>query len=583
MIPTSPAAPGPLRVDDLRNAVGVFRRRVARNPEAPAMRTFPEGRVISWQEWEAHSEAFALRLGVEGVAPGDRIAIWADSRPLWPIADLGAMIAGAVPVGLYPSSAPAQVRALLADAEVVLAVVDHSDRGAVLRSIAPELPRLRHILEEREVDPGGPAASEAGVRPTVRDTGPGDDAALDDDALLIYTSGSTGEPKGARLSHRYLLASAESSREALGLCEGDVTLSFLPYCHAAERVFGLHTRILTGMEAVLVEDHRRIWEAARAVDPTVFGGLPRFYEKAAEGIRKSAATGGRPAELVSRYFGRRLRIATSGGATLSPSISEELSRLGVDVLGAYGLTEHLCATMNRPERMNLASAGPPMPGTEIRIADDGEILLRRGALTFSGYMNRPDATERAFTSDGNWLCTGDLGHLDAEGFLHVTGRKKELLALSTGKKVAPIPMETRLARDPWIDQAVLVGEGRKFVAALLVLRRAEVERWAADEGIVGDWEVLLAHPRVRERVDALVADANREVSRTEQVRRYQLLGTEFTQEAGELTPTHKVRRHVVTERYRQLIEAMYGPSQEGSSEASSASDSGRRSPSEEAS
>ncbi len=535
------------------NVVELFRSRVARHTEAPALRTFPEGRVLSWGEWARRSEAFARRLRAEGVEPGDRVAIWAGSRPLWPIADLGALMAGAVPVGLYPSSAPAQSRALLADAGVVLAVADLAERTELLRGLTGELPRLRQVLDEGEVDSPGLTES-AGESP---DRWPGSGAGLGDDALLIYTSGSTGEPKGARLSHHYLLASAASIREALGLREGDVTLSFLPYCHAAERVFGLYTRILTGIEAVLVEDHRRVWEAARAHDPTVFGGLPRFFEKAVEGIREHAATGGDPAERVPHYFGRRLRVATSGGATLDPEVSGALESVGVRVLGAYGLTEHLCATMNRPERHDLASAGFPMPGTEIRIATDGEILLRRGPLTFSGYLNRPDETHRAFTPDGNWLLTGDLGRIDDAGFLHVTGRKKELVALSTGKKVAPLPIETRLARDPWIAQAMLVGEGRKFVSALFVLNRSEVEGWAGAEGISGDWEALVGHPRVLERVDRAVARVNRDLSRTEQVRRYHLLAEEWTVERGELTPTLKVRRAVVAERYRGVIDAMY--------------------------
>ena len=561
-----------LVLPEVRNGVELFRWRVERSGSAPALRTFPEGRVVSWREWARASEAFADRLRREGVEPGHRVAIWAGSRPLWPIADLGALMAGAVPVGLYPSSAPAQVRALLADAGVVLAVGDRPERVGLLRSLEEEVPQLVRTLDETDVDPegagapgGGPGTSGApeasprfgAPRDTASDRWPGVEAEAGDDALLIYTSGSTGEPRGARISHRYLLTSAASVRQVLELQEGDVTLSFLPFCHAAERVFGLYTRILAGVEAVLVEDHHRVWDAARAVNPTVFGGLPRFFEKAVEGLRAHEAEGGDPADRVSHYFGTRLRVATSGGATLAPDVSAALDRLGVRVLGAYGLTEHLCATMNRPDRCDLASAGVPMPGTDLRIAEDGEILLRRGPLTFSGYLNRPADTRRAFTPDGEWLLTGDLGRVDDRGFLFVTGRKKELLALSTGKKVAPVPIETRLTRHPWITQAMLVGESRRFVSALLVPNRSVVESWARAEGIPGAWEALLVDPKIRRQVDRIVVEVNRELSRTEQVRRYHLLVDEWTTEAGELTPTLKVRRAVVAERHDEAIEAIY--------------------------
>lgn len=583
------------------NAVQLFLERVARSGDAPALRTFPGDRALSWREWEALSRAFALRLVQEGVKPGDRIAIWAGTRPLWPIADLGALMAGAVPVGLYPGSAPSQARTLLEDAGVVLAVADSRERLEIIEGLRPVLPSLRVVLTEAEVDPSGVrgprGAGNAGDPGDAGDAGdadspagadnpagfdnsagadlpdrmaggaaedaaalPGAEADPEQDALLIYTSGSTGEPRGARISHRYLLASARSIRDALGLVEGDVALSFLPFCHAAERVFGLYTRILCGMEAVLVEDHRRIWEAARATRPTVFGGLPRFYEKIFECLQAHEGNGGDPREKIRDFFGDRLRLATSGGAALPGGVSHYLEKLGLPVFGAYGLTEHLCAAMNRPERHDLESSGPPMPGTELRIAPDGEILLRRCELTFSGYLNRERETTSSFTPDGEWLLTGDLGELDSGGFLRVTGRKKELLALSTGKKVAPLPLEARLTAHPWITQAVIVGEGRKFVSALLVLCRERVEAWARAEELPMQWDALRGHPRVRAKLQEIVADVNRDLSRTESVREFIVLERELTQEGGELTPTLKVRRTIVLEQYREEIDGMYeGP------------------------
>ncbi|HEX2093360.1 MAG TPA: AMP-binding protein, partial [Longimicrobiaceae bacterium] len=421
--------------------------------------------------------------------------------------------------------------------------------------------------------------------------------APDDAALLIYTSGSTGEPKGARITHRYLLDSALSIREALELEEGDTGLSFLTFCHAAERVFGLYTRIVCGMEAGLVEDHARVWEAARAFGPTVFGGLPRFYEKAYEALRaeEERASGaererwartlelgrtrsrlrqaGEPVpeeleaawreagaplfERVRERFGGRVRVATSGGATLPGAVAGYLDALGLTVLGAYGLTEHLCVAFNRPERYTLDSSGPPMPGTELRIADDGEVWVRRGPLTFAGYHGRPEETRDAFTPDGEWLLTGDLGEIGADGCLRVTGRKKELIALSNGKKVAPLPIELRLVQDPWIGQAMLYGEGRHFVTALLALRRPVVEAWAQERALGHDYPDLVRHPEIVARVQEAVDRVNAGLARPEQVRRWIVLERDLLPEEDELTPTLKLRRPVVAAKFRDRMEALY--------------------------
>jgi long-chain acyl-CoA synthetase len=417
----------------------------------------------------------------------------------------------------------------------------------------------------------------------------------DTTAILIYTSGSTGEPKGAALSHRTLLASATSIRDTLGLVEGDRSLSFLPFCHAAERIFGLYTRIVCGMQAGLVADHGRVWDAAREFAPTLFGGLPRFYEKAVATLRahQAAATGDErsrweqtmelggersrlrragqplPAELEAEWmrigepllerarelFGGRVRVATSGGAALPADVSEYLDALGITVLGAYGLTEHLCAAFNRPDRYTFDSAGPPMPGTTLRLAEDGEILLHRGPLTFSGYHGRPAETADAFSADGEWLRTGDLGRVGEDGALRVIGRKKELIALSNGKKVAPLGIEAALTGEPWIEQAMLYGEGRNFVSALLVIRRPSLEAWAAEHARDADDPRLLDDPGLRAAVQAAVDRVNAGLSNPERVRRFALLGSGFS--GDDLTPTLKLRRPVVEQRYRAHLEALY--------------------------
>ena len=575
-----------------------------------------EGRALTWRELDAAARAVSAALVAGGFGAGERVAILAGNRVLWPVADLGVLGAGLVSVGVHPTSAPAQVREVLADSGARVAIVDTVAQFEVLAAAGlPEGVRLvvcedlddappalrdrlaaqarvaswADWLREGAAAPDGDAAAAADVRRARLAPG--------DLAILIYTSGSTGTPKGACLSHRTILASAESVRCTLGLRADDHSLSFLPFSHAAERIFGLYTRVHVGMRAVLVEEHARLWTVARETEPTLFGGLPRFFEKAvaalrAEEARADAATKARwerarrlgrersvlrragqavPAELerewteaamparecLAALFGGRLRLATSGGAAFPVAVAEYLDAFGLTVLGAYGLTEHLCVAFNRPGRYDFATAGPPMEGTELRIAADGEVLVRRNALTFSGYLGRPEATAEAFTADGEWLRTGDLGALDERGFLRVTGRAKELIALSTGKKVAPLPIEARLSADEWIAQAVLHGEGRKYVSALVSLRRDAVEAWAAESALALDYATLLRHPAVHARVQAAVDAVNAELSRAEQVRRFALLERELTVEDGELTPTLKVRRPVVEARYAEDLDALY--------------------------
>ncbi len=593
-------------------APALFFARAAELGDDEALRQFDgprAGERLSWRDWADASRHFAAALVAAGHAPGEIAAIFAGNRALWPIADIGVMSAGLIATGLYPTSAPAQVRQLLTDSRATVAVVDTAERLSIVLSQRDALPMVRTIIAQ---DVQGPAP--AGVitwdewleRGAAVIAAGSVDAELahrltalhpDDTAALIYTSGSTGEPKGACISHRYLIASAESIRDTLDLRAGDTTISYLPFCHAGERVFGLYTRVLCGIPAVLVEDHRLIWDAARSTAPTLFGGLPHFYEKvyaALQAEREAASPAERsrwddvlalgrqrsalrrrgaevPAALedqwlqrgeplfaqVRHHFGGSLRLATSGGAALPTEVAEFLDAVGVTVLGAYGMTEHLCVAFHRPGAYAFEGVGPPMPGTEVRVAEDGEVMIRRGALTFSGYFGRAEESRSAFSADGEWLLTGDLGELDARRTLRITGRKKELIALSTGKKVAPLPVEACLAEDAWIAQAMLYGEGKKFISALIAPRRAIIEEWAAHRGVHVDGD-LLAIPQVAERIRAAVERVNATLSRTEQIRRYVVLDRELSLEEDELTPNLKIRRGVVAERFRDRLDALYG-------------------------
>jgi long-chain acyl-CoA synthetase len=592
-------------------AVSVLLDRVRADGHRPALRLLaaggaPRDETLTWREWAERSRAFAAALVANGHRAGEHVAILAGNGLEWPVADLGVMMAGGISVGVYPTNAPGQVRQVLADCGAAFVVVDSAAQLAKVRAIRHELPELRTVVAT-EADGGLDVISWAewmahgeaalgGIPEVAHALAARTSAArADDTAILIYTSGSTGEPKGAALAHRTVLASAASIRDALGLHAGDRSLSFLPFCHSAERIFGLYTRIVTGMETGLVPDHGRVWKAAAAFRPTLFGGLPRFYEKAAEALRAeqaAAAAGERgrwertlllgaersllrragqavPRELEDEWrtvgaplierarglFGGEVRLATSGGATLPLDVAEYLDALGITILGGYGLTEHLCAVFNRPGRYAFDSAGPPMPGTELRIAEDGEILIRRGALTFTGYHGRTRETYDAFTPDGGWLRTGDLGRVDELGALRVQGRKKELIALSNGKKVAPLPIESALARDPWIHQAMLYGEGRRFVSALLVVSRPALETWAEEHSADPDDPAVVHDPRLYATVQAAVERINENLSNPERVRRFALLHLPF--DGDDLTPTLKLRRTVIAERHRDRLEALY--------------------------
>jgi long-chain acyl-CoA synthetase len=533
----------PLRLDDVRPLVRTFVERAHATPERLAFAVFPRGssvatRTVTWRAWYEDARALAVNLIQRGVAPGDRVVIHAGNCMLWPIADMAVQMLGAVGVGVYPSATEAQALALYADcdARVVLHDRDAAWMDAVRdgHTLLAQDPTLADVVQARTTA-----------------------ITLDTLAALIYTSGSTGEPKGACLSHRYLAASAASIAQVLALTEEDRALSFLPYSHAAERVFGQCTRVLTGMSAALIEDPADVFRVAATFEPTVLGGLPRIFERLYEAVEVARRAGTSPHEAIRSRIGSRCRIATSGGAAMPTAIATELAALGLPILGAYGQTEHLCVAMNRAEGVQFDTVGPPMPGTRVRIGDDGEVLVAAGPLSFSGYWRRDDATRDAFTSDGTWIRTGDRGVLRDDGMLQITGRIKELIALSTGRKVAPVPIEASLTASPYIAHAVCIGEGRKYLVAVLSLRRTVLEAWAREAQMPVVWEQLVVDPHVVALVQHEVDRVNATLSRTDRVQQILLTGDEFTVDSGLLTPTSKVVRQRVSDRYAAAIEGMY--------------------------
>ena len=503
---------------------------------------------ISWQRFEQETFDFATALLSYGLKRGGSVCILMGNVPEWPISDVGTIIAGGVGVGLYPTSSAEQIAYIIDHSDAEFVLVDSRAQLQRVLSVRDQLSKVRHVIA---LDPDAPSgedvvayrdfvergrAERSRLAPLLKERAEG--AKPDDVAIMVYTSGTTGAPKGACLSHRYIINSVESLRQTIPIYDTDVSFSYLPFCHVAERISGLYNRLYAGASAYFVDDLARLSEYMLEVKPTVFASLPRFFEKiharaAADMDRlPQAEHADFLATKVKNYFGGRIRLATSGGAPLPLEVAEFLAAAGLPILQAYGLTENVCVAFNRPYEYKFGTVGPPMPGCEVRIAADKEILVR-SEMMFSGYYKAPDETVKVF-SDG-WLLTGDLGEFDEDGFLKIIGRKKELIVTSTGKKVSPALLENMLKEHPAISQAMVYGEGRSYLVALITVNAAIP----------------------RETIQSIIDGVNRRVSSTESIKRFAVLDRDFEIERDEITPTGKLKRDVITNRFREVIDELY--------------------------
>ncbi|HEY0729394.1 MAG TPA: AMP-dependent synthetase/ligase, partial [Pyrinomonadaceae bacterium] len=428
-------------------------------------------------------------------------------------------------------------------------IIDHSDAAFVvvdtqaqlekILSVRAELPKVQFIivLDEQAASAAPDVVSYRKFLELGRQSRDqfasllserGNGAAPYDVAIMVYTSGTTGRPKGACLSHRYIINSVESLRQTIPIFDTDVSFSYLPFCHVAERISGLYNRLYAGAPVYFVDDLARLNEYMLEVKPTVFASLPRFFEKIHAQIVATENTD------IKYYFGGRIRLLTSGGAPLPLEVNEFFAAAGLPILQAYGLTENVCVAFNRVDHYKFGTVGLPMPGCEVKLAPDGEILVR-SEMMFSGYYKAPEDTAAAF-SDG-WLLTGDLGEFDEDGFLKITGRKKELIVTSTGKKIAPSLIENMLKEHHLISQAMVYGEGKSYLVALITLSSAA--------------------PDAKQVVQQKIDDVNRRVSSTESIKKFAVLDRDFEIAKDEITPTGKIKRDVVAQRYSKLIEELY--------------------------
>jgi long-chain acyl-CoA synthetase len=559
---------------EMRTTPELWNDAVRDAPDRPAyLEETPDGwRPVPWVEASERVVELARGLLARGVRHGDRVAVLSRTRLEWTLLDWAVMSIGAVVVGLYPTSSAKECEYILGHCEAVLAFAEDEEQTRKLVSIRSALPNLREIipfdrLEKLEAD--GRLANHLQPEPV----------AEEDLATLIYTSGTTGPPKGCMLTHRNLVTAAIRVVEGMNQPE-DVVLLFLPLAHSYGRL-AHQAASYRGATVALVADVARVPEALATVRPTVLPAVPRVYEKVhanalgeierAGGARRriglwALGVGARTSRArrdgsrmsgalalqervadrlvfakVRERLGGRLRVGVSGAAPLSPDVMEFFHALGVPVIEGYGLTETASsATVNEPGDFRIGSVGRPVDGTEVQLAEDGEILIRSDSV-FAGYYKEPEATSEALTADG-WLRTGDVGVVDDEGFLRITDRKKDLIITAGGKNIAPQNLENALKTSRFVSQALVVGDRRPYVTALVTL----------DETEVGSSDV-----EPQQLVQKLVDDVNRDRTRVEQIKRFAILPRDFSLEEGEVTPTLKLRRGVIHEHFAAEIERLY--------------------------
>lgn len=560
---------------------------------------------VTWAEVDERVDKIAAGLISIGIKPGDKVCILGSTRLEWVLCDFAVLRAGGVSVGIYPTLSGEQSAYILGDCSAKVLFVEESGLMEKVDPYLKDLPGLERIIswDESETTDKSMGMSEIiqkGEEALAADPDIVKNASAkikpEDMAIIIYTSGTTGPPKGACLSNKNIVALIENSpltKEHIG----DTMMFFLPLAHAAERIMGNMTRVYLDVTGAFVSDISRILDDIGEIKPTFFGSVPRIFEKAyakiqseveaapplkqkmfrwAEDVGKqvSRLKGAKtpiPPGLALKYkladklvlnkiralFGGRVNYFLSGAAPISLEILEFFDACGMLVLEAYGQTEMTAVcTFCTPDDYRLGSVGKPFTGVDLKIADDGEIMVK-GDIVFMGYLNQPELTAETVTEDG-WIHSGDLGKLDEDGFLWITGRKKEIIITAGGKNVTPSNIENLLKNHPLIEQAMVHGDRRKYLTALIALEPDRLQKWA-DENGHGDlsYQELVKLDEVKAEVMPIVEKANKELARFETIKKFALLPALLDVETGEMTPTMKVRRSIVEEKYMHLLDELY--------------------------
>jgi len=567
-------------------------------------------RELSWTELGRAARETGLGLAALGFEPGEVASVLSNTRMEWVFADLGALGAGGVVSGIYPTDAAPQVEYLLSDSGSVCVFVEDDEQLDKVLEVRERLPRLRRIvvfdmkgldelddpqvmsLEQlrllgRDYDAAHPGEWERRIgtrRPA-------------DLAILVYTSGTTGKPKGAMISHTSIIVTCAAYQRAIPQDETDERMAFLPLCHIVERIGGEYHPLYTGSVVNFVENPDTVPENIREIAPTVITGVPRIWEKFYSGVlialnqagalqqwayKTAIGIGYRRAKLleerkpvpaglafafrlarllvlnnVRKLIGiHRARFLATGAAPISPDLLRWYMALGVDMVEAWGQTETAGGvTFNPLGRVRLGSIGIALPPSEVKVSAEGELLVR-GPTMFMGYLNQPEKT--AETLKDGWVHTGDVGRVDADGYFYITDRMKDIIITAGGKNITPSEIENQLKFSPFITDAVVIGDKRPYLVALVMIDHENVERYAQDHAIpFSNFASLCRRPEVQELIQAEVDRVNKAFARVEQVKKFRLIEYKLTAEDEELTPTMKLKRKLVHEKYKDLIEAMY--------------------------
>ena len=572
--------------------------------DAPALRhkVGEEWKDISYSELGRTVKEVALGLIDLDLKPGDKVSILAHTRPEWSYACFGILTAGATLVTIYQSNSPEECRYVLSHSDSRAVFVEDGEQLAKIREIEDSCPELEHVIV---MDPGDADIGDAIALDDLRERGRrGDErkwveryeaVTPEDICLYIYTSGTTGPPKGCLLSHANYRAITDAVVDQSVLEQGDCSYLFLPLAHAFAILIQFASFELGVAVAYWSRDPKMIIADIAQVSPSYFPSVPRMFEKIytlatsgiedKEGLKRAIQVGVKvrmmreageevPPELqegfdaaekklfknVRGLFGQNIRECVTGAAPIAPEILEFFFACGVPVMEGYGMTETATsATVNRPQdnQFRFGSVGKPMMGVEVKIADDGEVLIK-GPNIFQGYYKNEEATRETLEGEERWLHTGDLGRLDEDGFLYITGRKKDIIITAGGKNITPANLENGLKQNRWISQAVVIGDRRPYLTALITLDPEEAPALAQQLGLESsDLAALSSEEAVRAEVQKAVDEVNSHVGPVEQIKRFAILDHDLSQETGELTPTLKVKRNVVHEKYADLVDATY--------------------------
>jgi long-chain acyl-CoA synthetase len=592
------ASASPPRELQARNLIEVLEATVERIGDDVAIRTADDSVTLTWNDVKDRSRAIAGGLAGLGVSKGDTVALLLSNRPEFIPVDLAAVSLGAVPFSIYPTLTPDQIQYVVSDAGARVAIVETALLDGLMAA-KQRLPELEHVIVV-----GGEAgtASLAELEAADPDFDPTPIvAALEPDDLLtlIYTSGTTGPPKGVQLSHRNLMSLTSGVEDMIKLPErGGKVISWLPAAHIAERGAHYYLPVERGLTVTICPDPRKIVEFLPQVRPTWFFAVPRIWEKLKAGLEGMVANmpeeeGAKaraaldaaltkvrleqagqevPDALVAavakadeemfanlrKMLGLDQSVAVNTGAAPTPrEVLEFFAAIGIWIGELWGMSETCgLATCNPPERIKIGTVGPPVRGIEIKLADDGEVLVK-GDSVMPGYRNLPEKTAETIDPDG-WLLTGDIGELDDEGYLRIVDRKKELIITAAGKNLSPANIESRLKMIPLVDQAVAIGDRRKFISALLTLDPEAAPAWAAKHRIEdADLGSLARNPKVVAEVQRGVDTANADLARVEGVKRFKLLAQPWEPGGDELTPTMKLKRKPIADKYAAEIDALY--------------------------